>query len=319
MIGLLDILLGGLLPLVVAAATTAAVSRLAGSARTGWLCGFATGYIAGQFGLEFRTVSIAIALTKLRAPHDARDWLPLVVAGAMVIGILALLANGRRWLELLLAASLCMFLPILLIRGSIYLPSQEVRDAGFATDAAWSTGEAIGSLGALAFALWAHWAVWSTAQPDDAPRTRTALALLMAVLASAVLALSGAIIYGQLLGVVAAALTGCGLAGLFGKEQAGPEGCGGPASMVYGGLLLLSVLFSGLSPWRAAAIYAASLAAVGSLPHALRRRMSTKVVAGLRMALCVLPLAILVGLAAMEFAEREQQDSESANPYEQYL
>lgn len=318
MIGASDLLLGGVLPLVVAAAIAALVGRVAGSARTGWLVGFWAGFAAGHIGLECRALSAIEAIKQAARPHDAQDWLPALTALATLIGAIALAARGRRWIELVLAAPVCALLPWKLLDGSKYLPSEELRQAGFAAEA-WSPQQTWLYLGSLAASLWIAWTVAATADPSDSPRLRSALAVLAAIATAAILALSGAIIYGQLLGVVAAATAGCGLANGWARDRAGPEGSAGPLTVAVGSLLLLATFYSALPPWRALALGLLWLLAVGSLPGQVRARLGWRSMAVGRAVLCSTLLFALAALAAKEFTDRERQQQESANPYDQYL
>ncbi|MCA9235346.1 MAG: hypothetical protein KDA44_07730, partial [Planctomycetales bacterium] len=233
MLTLSDVIASGVVPAAVAAVTWWLVRWLRGArddaaAALPWTIAATAGYLAAEIALRARSMNPAAlreAVSELTAPHDAVDWLPAAAVAAMVAGIVIAATNlGRARLAGWAAAvALAAALPWRLLAGSRYLPSQELRDAGFATDA-WSLPWAVGVVGAVAAAIVATWIAWQWAPADHLPRLRSALAVVTAVGAAALAGLSGSFSYALSIGAVAASLGGCVAAAWFSRPRTGPGG-----------------------------------------------------------------------------------------------
>ncbi|MBA3484969.1 MAG: hypothetical protein H0T51_24495 [Pirellulales bacterium] len=313
MLGLNDMLLGGLVPLVAAALAFSigwAASRRPAVAQS---AGVIFGYAAGVTALEARNSGISVALAKLVEPTEAREWAPLIGLVAIVPGLAAALGK-RAWIRWLLAATLCGMAPLWLLWGSKYLPSQADRASGFVTTA-WGGMEAALMLTTFAALLLVAWRLWESADSTAAPRGRSLLAIIAVTGGAAATGLTGSFVYAQLFGVLAASLGGCFVAGLLLKANAGPEAAAGPTIVLAGCLLLLAACYSELRPWQAAGVWASIIMAAGWLPWL--SRLPSKRQLAVRAIACLLPLSIVVCLAGLEFAEtqRQQQEERASNPY----
>ena len=94
MIDASGIILGGVLPAVVAAAAMLGGWKLTRHAGVAWLLGLSMGYLAGHWALDAQGVGVLAAVAKSFNPHEARDWLPLAVVAAAAIEAIGLL--GKR-------------------------------------------------------------------------------------------------------------------------------------------------------------------------------------------------------------------------------
>jgi hypothetical protein len=313
MLGLNDMLLGGLVPLVVAAIAFGigwAASRRPAVAQS---AGVIFGYVAGVTALEARNSSIGVALEKLVEPTEAREWAPLIGLVAIAPGLVAALGK-REWLRWLLAATLCGAAPPWLLWGGKYLPSQADRDSGFVTTA-WGGMEAALMLTTFAALLLVAWYLWKSADSTAAPRGRSLLAIVAVTGGAAATGLTGSFVYAQLFGVLAASLGGCFVAGWLLKANGGPEAAAGPTIMLAGILVLLAVCLSKLQPWQAIGVWASIVVAAGWLPGL--SRLPSKRQLAVRAIACLLPISIVVCLAGLKFAEtqRQQQEERASNPY----
>jgi hypothetical protein len=323
MITPMDLVLGGLVPLVAAAlAFTAAwfATRRAGAA---WSAGVIVGYAAGALGLNARGpdgvdwAAFTSAAARLVRPLESQGWLPLIALAAAIPAMAAALAR-RGWVEWLLAAPVCLAAPARLL-WSKYRASQQLRDAGFADDAITPTGATL-MLAAIAIATLVAWILWRRADgpslPDGQPsggaplpKMRSLLAIVALTGAAAVVALTGSLVLGQACGVLAASLGGCAVAALPLGVKAGPESARGPALLLAASLLAAAVCYSDLKPWQAATLAAAFVLSVAWLPGISRLRPVAQ--GSLRATICLLPLALVSWRAAADFIASESQAEES--------
>ena len=308
MIGPADFLLGGALPLVVAAAVYVAgrwLAQRAGAGRpasVGWSAGVVAGFVAGQLGLEARGIGLGAAAVRLMRASESHDWLPLVACAATLPALVAALAR-RRWLEPALAAPLCVAAPAVLL-WSKYRASQQLRAAGFATDAV-TPGGAAALLGVIGAALFFAWLLWRAAEGGTLPRARALLAVVAVVGSAAAVALTGALVYGQLLGALAAAVGGCAAMAWLAGDAFGPEAARGPIPLLFGGLVVAAAGYSDLAVWHAAALGAGLVLPVGWLLP--MRGAGPRLEIALRGMLCVVPLAAVLWSAAAGLAASDSQ------------
>jgi len=316
MIGWAEVLWGGAVPALVAAATLTMVWQGTGKAASAWRTALVVGFVAGHWGLETRTISFAAALTKSFQPTEARDWLPLLMLLAIVPDALACIGKRGPAIGWLLRCALCVFVPWRLLHGSVYLPLS-LPDLGL--DAAdlggWSSGEAaawIGGSGAMLLIGW-HWSRGGDQQSGQRRDAfvRSALAVVVALGGAIVTAMSGSLVYGQMFGVLTAVLAGCGLASALLSTGRGPEAAAGPVMIAFGSLLVVSHFYAGLKIPNAALLWVALSLAIGWLSLPSRWQALGRGV------LCLATLGIAVTLAGLDFAAT-QAEAES-NPYQTLL
>lgn len=317
MIGPTDFLLGGLAPLAAAAAAFALAWFATRRGAAAWPVGVVVGYAIGALALGARDSGLAAAASRWLHPADSYQWLTLIALAAVVPATVAAL-SGRRWLEWALAVPICLAAPARLL-WSKYRASAQLRDAGFADDAI-TPGGAVAVLVGIAAATLAAWWLWRrAADASRLPKTRSLLAIVASTGAAAVAALTGALVFGQMFGVLAAALGGCAATAWLVGEKSGPESARGPVLLLFGGLLAAGATYSELQPWQAAALAAAVALPIGWLPRIDRLRPAAE--AGVRIALCLLPLTGAVWHAAAEFAAinaPQPQESDEGDVYDYY-
>jgi hypothetical protein len=318
MINPMDLVLGGLVPLVAAAlAFTAAwfATRRAGAARSAaasWSAGIVVGYAAGALGLNARGpdgvdwAAFTSAAARLVRPVESQDWLPMIALAAAVPALAAALSR-RGWVEWLLAVPVCLAAPARLL-WSKYRASQQLRDAGFAEDAITPMGAAL-VLATIAAATLVAWILWRRAEDESLPKTRSLLAIVALVGAAAVVALTGSLVLGQACGVLAASLGGCAATAWPLGAKAGPESARGPALLLAASLLAAAVCYSDLKPWQAATLAAAFVLSVAWLPGISRLRLYAQ--GSLRSSICLLTLALVTWSGAADFIASESQAEES--------
>lgn len=308
------IILGGVLPAIVALVAMFSGWKLTHRASAAWLLGLSAGYLAGHWALDARGVGFSAAVTKSFNPLEARDWLPLAVISAATIEAIGMLGNKGAGLAWVLRVGWCFLLPWRLLAGSVYLP-RVVQNVDFDTGA-WSTLEAVAWLGGVGGLLALAWLALRHAPEQTLPRLRSSLATFVALGATATIALSGSLTIGQLMGVLTATLVGCGLAAAALRLESGPESAAGPLLGAYGGVLVIArfLLVPELPLYYAGMLLLALVAAVGWISPP--ERLSTRAHALVRIALCLAALALTVIPAARDFAA-SQAESES-NPYLNY-
>jgi hypothetical protein len=259
-------------------------------------------------------VGLPAAAGKLIQPQESHEWTPLIGVIAIAPALIGAAIGQGRSLRWLLAAVLCAVMPLWLLWGGKYLPSAEVRASGFAT-AAWSAGQAIAILGAVAAATLAVWWSWETVDRENSARTRALLMVAALVGSAATTGLTGSFVYAQAFGVLAASIGGCLTAAIMLRVNAGPEDAAGPVLLIAASLLLLAACYSELHPLQAVCLGAAAVLTAGWIPGLAR--LSRRRQIALRTALCLGPLLAVVAHAAFEFQERQRQQQEDAasNPY----
>ena len=311
--GLKEFLLGGIVPMVIAMAAFAIAWVVSRRASIAWPTGVIVGYLSGTVALEAGTVGIAAALQKLGSPHDAHEWTWMLAFAAAIPAIVAAFLGERRSWRWLLIVPLAAGVPLWLMWRSKYLPSATDRATGFMTEA-WSVGEAILILGAVAVAMLLVWRLWEANEPRDQPRTRGFLVAVALTCAAAVAGMSGSFVYAYVIGIVAASVGGCFFAALACRANAGPEYAAGPIVVLSGSLLMLATLISKVEPLHAAGLWLAIAFASSRLPG---KPASERERIALRCALCLLPLLAVAGHAGYKFAESQRQLQEEAesNPY----
>jgi hypothetical protein len=268
-------------PLAAALAMMVVARQLGVRPRAAWAMAVGLGYVVGQAVVVGRTVGPGGALAKLARPHEARDWLPLLVLVAMGITLLGAAAprTWQRWL-VGLGALLCVAAPARLLGNSARVVSE------------WTTGERLSCLILLGAAMATVWLVLSTARDDALPRVRAVLLVLVAAGTALVMTRSGSFSYGQLAGVVGAAVAGAAVAA-WRTMAPGVAGSAGVLTMSLGGLIVLGHFYAELSVATGALLVISLLGAGGWLPARVTDGPLWRQVL-VRGALCLVPLAVAV-------------------------
>lgn len=285
-----ELLYVALVPLAVAATIALVAPRLRLDPPNTWAVSIAIGYIAGQFTLGSRTGD---ALAKFLQPREAADWLPHAVLCALAVTILATLAP-RTWNRTGFAFALLVTigLPLRLLDGSAY-------------DLRWTLAEKSAHIALLSAALSLTWLALASAREADHPRLRPVLLILVACAAAVVVALSGVFVYGELCGVLAAAITGVFIA----SRSQNLAGAAGVVTCSLGSLILLSCFYAELIAMNAALLLFAMMSAAGPMPTFFAPRRPWLKTA-FRIAAAVLPAALAL---AQTFAANQAPTASS--PY----
>lgn len=294
MVTLSDLLLGGVLPGVLALVTLAGVWKLTHNAASSWRTATVVSFILGMWALDAQGIGFLSAIAKSLRIQEAKDFLVLLVIFGIVPDAVAVYGKQGRVVAWLLRIALCAFLPWRLLAGSVYLPKPTAVASPFNTGA-WSTVEAIGWLGGIAAVLVAVWGLFIAAR-EHAPAVRSTLTALVALAAAITLALSGSITYGQLMGVFTATLAGCVIASVIWRLERGPDAAAGPILMAFGGTLVLAHFFAELKLLYAGLLVLAFTVAGGWFFPG--KMWSTP----LRCVVCLILLVIVVALAGIDFA-----------------
>jgi hypothetical protein len=298
-IALAELFWVGIVPCVAAVATFG-LRRFVLRPEAVWATCVGGAIIVGQFGLVGRH-GWQSAIDSLLAPHEASDWLPWLVLVATGLSVLAAYAS-RPW-KRPIAALACLFaiaVPARLLAGSIYVTSR------------WSAEQKVGMLLLLSAVLAAMWYLLAAGRANGQMRVRGGLLIVVAVGMAITVTLSGSFSYGELCGVVAAALSGTVLASIFsgatgsrsvGNDTDGLSSSAGVLTVALGSLILLTHYYVLLNkhdvPYSAlisSLLAAAVVAAAGRLPTGWPRQPAAQ--AALRAALCLAPLATALALAA---------------------
>jgi hypothetical protein len=290
----------GLLPFAASATIAFALGRTRVSQPAIWACGIACGFVAGLVGLKSQA-GFAAALKSIARPHEAADWLPIVVLLALGVSFLLLSAPPSRWRHALaLATVLAIAVPLRLLSGNVRLTHDQ-----------WSPLDKFAYLTLLAATLGLVWLLLASGSDEQPSLARLLFLVIVAVGAAVVLALSGVFVYGQYSGALAAALTGTALACSLGatgstrlsspksasaSQRFALPGLSGAAAVItysLGSLIILGHFFASLGPTNAVLLFI-SLAAAGTpLPTALLGRSLWQQLAT-RAVFCLTPLAIAI-------------------------
>jgi len=294
MLGLADLLWGGLLPAFCAVVALWVVCRMTGNTASAWRTAFVLGYVVGHWALDARKVGMEEAILKSFRATEAHDWMPLAVLIAIVPDAVACVGKLGPTAGWVLRFLICVATPWRLLAGSSYLPAATI-DLGFDTGA-WSTLEATAWLSGSTLFLLAPWLWIRAVKTSESPRTRATLAVLVALVTAGTLAMSGSLLMGQLMGMVAATLAGCAIASSWTRLQRGPEAATGPLVIAFGGILITAFFFAALKLPNAILLMVAMAVAVGWMPRFGALSPWITIVA--RVAVCLVLLAIPITLAS---------------------
>lgn len=304
MVTITDILLGGMLPGIIAVAALAGVWKLTKNAASSWRTAAVLSFLVGLWALDAQGVGVGGAISKSMRITEARDFLPLMVILAVIPDAVAAGGKGGAILGWILRAGLCVFVPWRMLWGTKYLP-KVAPPPNFDTGA-WEPLEGVLWIGGVAAALLAVWSL-VRAENTEAPRLRSVLAVLAAFAASTTVALSGSLTLGQLMGVLVATLAGCALVCWLLKVGRGPDAAAGPIVIAFGGVLVLAHFFAELKLLYAVLLLAGL--AVGTGWFFPGKKWSTP----MQCVICVAAIGVAVGLAGMEFAAAQAEAA--SNPY----
>lgn len=303
MVTLGDVLLGGVLPGIVAVAALVAVWKLTANAASSWRTAAVASFVVGMWALDSQGVGVASAIAKSVKITEAKDFLPLLAILAVIPDAVATFGKRGSMAAWMLRVGLCLFVPWRLLWGTRFLPKVAVP-ANFNTGA-WSTGEAITYIGLIAAALVLGWAL-IRAENTEWPKLRSALAILTALAASVAIGLSGSISQAQLMGVLVAVLTGCGIAAGFLLGR-GPDAAAGPLVVAFGSVLLLAHFFSSLKLMYAVLLLVGFV--VGAGWFFPRKKWS----AAARCAVCVTMIGAATGMAVIDYQATKAETT--SDPY----
>lgn len=298
MIRLSDILLGGILPGILAVAALALVWKLTKNAASSWRTAAVLSFVAGLWALDAQGVGLSTAISKSLRITEARDFLPLMVILAVVPDAVATLGTNGTIAGWILRIALCGFLPWRMLNGTKYLPKNGPL--------LWSTGEMIAWLGGTALAIFATWSL-VRAESTEKPKLRSVLAAIVALCGAITIAMSGSITYAQLMGVLTATLTGCALGAWLLKVGRGPDAAAGPLVISFGGILVLAHFIAEVK-----LLYVVLLLvgfAIGTGWFFPGKKWSTPV----RCAVCLLAICAAVVMAGLDFASAQAEAAN--NPY----
>jgi hypothetical protein len=185
--------------------------------------------------------------------------------------------------------------PLRLLAGSVY-------------DMHWSLGEKLGYIPLFASVLGITWLALSSVPESDHPRLRPVLLIAVAAVGALVIALSGALVYGELCGAVAAALAGTfAVAWATGNDRL--DGAAGPLTFSFVALIALGYFYAELTLGNAVLLTMAAMLAAARMPAFVASRPAWQSTA-FRIGLTLLPLAVAVGQTVIAF-----QADVAANPY----
>jgi hypothetical protein len=299
-----DILLGGILPGLVAVGMLAVVWKFTHNAASSWRTAAVVSFLAGLWALDAQGVGVLGAISKSMRITEAKDFLPLMVILAVMPDAIAALNKQGAIVGWVLRAALCVFLPWRLLAGSKYLP-KVAPPPNFDTGA-WSSFEALLWIGGIAAAILAAWSL-VRAESTEQPKLRSVLATIAAFAASATIAMSGSITYGQSMGALVATLTGCGLVAWWRKLGRGPDAAAGPIVIAFCGILTLAHFFAELKLLYVAMLIVGFTAGAGCF-------FPGKHWSGYaRVAVCLTAIGIAAGMAAADFAAAQAEAA--SNPY----
>jgi hypothetical protein len=288
----------GFIPFVVAAITALILRRANIAPRTIWPLAFTAGFLAGQLAITSEA-GLGAALYRFIQPHEAVDWLPLIVLLALgVTTVNRFTALTDRWRTFALAATFSLAVPIRLLSGNVRLTQQ------------WSVLEKVVYLVLMAATLRAIWLLLATENEDEPAILRPILLTLVATGTAIVVTLSGAFLTGLSCGAVAATIAGTALSctllpnssgsGATGSASAerehpssGIAAAAGVITFTLGSLILLGYFFAYVTITNVALLFLALAATSAPLPRGIRSTQLWQQMA-LRSLLCLLPLLLAV-------------------------
>jgi hypothetical protein len=285
------VLYAGVLPLVASAAIAFVLRWLNCPARLTWPAAIAGGIVVARFAVQSQT-GVGNALQSLFQPHEAIDWLPLVVLLVLGVSILMHLTRPQRRRRVLaLAAGLSFAVPVRLLSGNVRVTH-------------WSLPEKAAYLSSLAVILASIWFLLSTEVDEKETTVRVPLVILLAVGTAITVIQSGALIYGLTAAAVAASISGAALAFLLPEDRwdggaipirgyRGISGAAGVLTFSLGSLILLGHFYAELSAVNAALLFLSLAATAAPLPAAIRGGPVWRQLV-VRSAACLVPLGIAV-------------------------
>jgi hypothetical protein len=203
----------------------------------------------------------------------------------------------RPWKQAAIVAAVVLTIgvPLRLLAGSVY-------------DTQWSLVEKLGYLPMIASMFGVFWLALSSGRDGEHSRLRPVLLIVAAAGGAVVIALSGALVYGELCGAVAAALAGTFAVALAtGNDRV--DGAAGPLTFSFVALIVLGYFYAELTLVNAVLLALTTLLAGVRMPAFVASRPPWQS-AALRIGLTLLPLAVAVGRTIVAF-----QADVAADPY----
>ncbi len=238
---------------------------------------------AGPLALGGAWLAAQIAIVGVALPPvQASDWLAVLVAAAVLGGLVEALRRPPAWMRWSWRAALSLALPALLA-----LPLWR---------SSWSSLEALAVIGAAAIGVFG---AWSLLEAQARRRAGAAMPLLLAVLAGGsalVLALSGSASLGQLGGALAAAVGAALVIALLQPRLSLAHGAIGPLVIALAGLWLNGTFYADVPIGSLVLLFVAPwLALVGRLGRV--QRLAAWQSALVRAGAVLLPLALAAAWA----------------------
>src|SRR4051794_4174840 len=118
------LLYAGLIPLVAAAFIGLVARQFRVSAPITWASATAVGFLTGLVGLKHRA-GFAAAIRSFTEPHEAADWLPIIILLTLGVSILLSATHpAQRRMAFAIAALLVLTVPLRLLSGNARLDGE---------------------------------------------------------------------------------------------------------------------------------------------------------------------------------------------------
>lgn len=311
MLGPADILVGGVLPGLVALVLRHVLLRGRVSDGLAWPIAVGVAFIVGQAalaaplgsGVAGWAAGLPPAFERFVAPREASQWLPALVVAATVVALVTHAGRRGRYAAVVLGVVLAIGLPLRLLWGSVYTTSQ------------WTAGETAAWIAGIGAALLAIGVLLARQTTEPSPGLKTLRDLMpggVMIAVAVVLATSGSLSYARLAGAAAAALCGAALGGfripkdrLVGVKSAAPL-----TATLGGAMVLLGYFFAEVTAINALLLLAALAATALPTPAFAAKGWAGFAV---RAAFCLVLAGAAAGSAGAAFAKAMQ--AEADNPY----
>lgn len=269
------------------------------------ILGPAAGFYAGCWLLEIRP--------DWPPAQDKDRFLFLILPAVVAIELLAsALPALSRWLWAG-RLGLALLTPRILLHGSMYLANLDEPGPD-----QWSTAQAVAILGGIAIALALIWGLFVRSQRQSNGPSTFLFTVIITAAAGILIALSGYLSGGQM-GMVLAAAMVTGVA-FFWRSPANLTGTLGLGIVGLFSLLTMGIFFGELTWVNAGLIYLGLCLCLVPDTLPVLRQPGSRVRAGLRLGLPIVPVAIALALAGNKFAQdyartSNAQDESSAQEY----
>jgi hypothetical protein len=239
------------------------------------------------------------------AVEDQDRFLGLILPAVLIVEIVAA-AGAPSWLAWILRFVIACAVPRVLLHGTVYL-DQPSADGGMA----WTPAMRWTLLPGLAAALFAAWALLVRSNRQHSTRVIPLALGLTCCGAGLTVMLSGYASGGQLGPILGGALIGAVVGSLILVAGVHFEGAIGFSVVGLFGLLMIGRFFGELTSTHAVLLFLAPLLSLFPLSNLLHR-WPNLALATAKIALVLLPLGIVVGLAGQQFVRNSQPVTESS-------